>query len=215
MQNIPSHHWFFNVLLVLEDPAIAGRFCVVKWHLLASITALCNSQHRANARDVCSAVRPSVQCPVCLPLLYCTFRVTADPTPQHQPAGKLCSGQNDGAKSNGNVMGQGRAGQRKPGWLCRMEAVQCHWLWCCLEKAPRVPGCDILLTAACLEPGGSQGACQQVPAQQLQHHCAATSLLTFLSVYTLSRAAGRIQTWWTEIPLTNTWTWWTLLWVIP
>lgn len=72
-----------------------------------SITVLRNSQHRPNARDVCAAVGSAVQCPVCLPLLYCTCRVTADATPQHQT--KLCSGQNDGAKSNGNVMGQGRA----------------------------------------------------------------------------------------------------------
>lgn len=68
--------------------------------------------------------------------------------------------------------------------------MQCHWLWCCLEKAPRVPGCDILLTAACLGSGGSQCSFQQGAPRELQHHCAATGLLTFLSVYTLNIAAG-------------------------
>lgn len=115
---------------------------------------LCNPQRRANARDVSAALGPVVWFPVCLPLVYCARRVIADTTPQHQPEGKLCSGQNDEAKSTRDVMGQGRAEQRKLGWLCRMEAGQCCWLWCCLEKAPRVPGCDILLTAACLGSGG-------------------------------------------------------------
>lgn len=52
--------------------------------------------------------------------------------------------------------------------------------------------CDILLTAACLGSGGIQHSFQQGPPRELQHHCAATGLLTLLSVYTLSIAAGRI-----------------------
>lgn len=85
--------------------------CIVRQHLLRSITALCNPQHRANARDVSAAVGPVVRFPVCLPLVYCARRVIADTTPQHQPEGKLCSGQNDEAKCTWDVMGQGRAEQ--------------------------------------------------------------------------------------------------------
>lgn len=70
---------------------------------------LCNSQHRANARDVSTAVGPVVRFPVRLPLLYCTRRVRAGTTPQHQTEGKLCSDQNGEAKSNQDVMGQSRA----------------------------------------------------------------------------------------------------------
>lgn len=167
--------------------------CVVERHLFQTVPAL---------RNLTTAEQMPAVCPL-LPVLWYsspyTTRVTADTTPWCPPEEGLCSGQNGKAKPNWDVMGWGRAersraeqNRRLPVQLAEIrlaaqdgsDAVKLA-LVLFGKGTARVPGCDILLVAACPGVCGDPGlpSSSTVPLEGmgngLQYHAPAAPFLLF------------------------------------
>lgn len=138
------------MLLVLEHPAIASRSVVSSSGVYSGVS----QSYVTHNTEQMPEMSPPLSVPLCGAFPCCIVAEESELVPPHSTSQKGNSALARMMRPSLTRMRWGRAEQRKSGWLCRMEAVQRCWLWCCLEKAPRVPGCDILLTAACLGSGG-------------------------------------------------------------